>query len=171
MSEARPNYDITVHKLDLNSRSVYSYPGTVLARTATALSLEAFFTRSARLDLGYTVFEAGDRFVEHFYADRWYNIFEVYAVGTGRLRGWYCNLTRPALIEAGQVSAVDLGLDVWVGRDGQARVLDEAEFAALPLSPEEVRAVRAACAELLELAAHRAGPFEKIDPPRLADEG
>ena len=171
MSDANAKPDITVHKLDLSGRAIYSYPGRVLARTATAVTLEATFTRNERLDLGYTVFEAGDRFVEHFYGDRWYNIFEVYARETGRLRGWYCNLTRPARIEADAVSAVDLALDVWVDPDGRTRVLDEAEFAALPLPPEEVRAVRAACAELLQLAAHRAGPFGQIRPPHPADEG
>jgi predicted RNA-binding protein associated with RNAse of E/G family len=153
---------ITVRKLDLNGQPTFTYTGTVLARTATAVSLEAFFTRYARLDLGYTVFEQGDRFVEHFYSDRWYNIFEVYAIGTQRLRGWYCNLTRPAVIEDDQVSAVDLALDVWVDPEGKTQVLDEAEFAALPLAADEITAVRAACAELLDLAGPRAGVFEKI---------
>jgi uncharacterized protein len=156
-----PLTPITVRKLDLQGQPVFTYPGVVLVRTATAVTLEAYFTRYARLDLGYTVFEQGDRFVEHFYSDRWYNIFEIYAVKTNQLRGWYCNLTRPALIEDRQVSAVDLALDVWVAPDGKTQVLDEAEFAALPLAPEETSAVRAACTELLQLAAQHAGPFEK----------
>jgi predicted RNA-binding protein associated with RNAse of E/G family len=150
---------ITIRKLDHTGREVFSYPGTVLERTATAVTVEAFFGRYDRLDLGYTVFERGDRFVEYFFADRWYNIFEVYAVRDQALRGWYCNLTRPAIIHEHEVSAVDLALDVWVDPFGQAQVLDEAEFAALPLSADESRAVRAACAELLALAAQHAGPF------------
>ncbi len=151
--------DFTIRKLDLSGREVFSYRGTVLERTATSVTVEAFFSRYDRLDLGYTVFERGDRFVEHFFADRWYNIFEVYAVDGQGLRGWYCNLTRPAIIRDHEVSAVDLALDVWVDPLGQAQVLDEAEFAALPLSADESRTVRAACAELLRLAADRADPF------------
>jgi hypothetical protein len=52
-----------------------------------------------------------------------------------------------------------LALDVWVGVDGTTQVLDEAEFAALPLSAAERAAARAALAEVLALAAQRAGPF------------
>jgi uncharacterized protein len=152
---------ITIRKLDHTGREVFAYPGVVLERTAASVTVEAFFSRYDRLDLGYTVFERGDRFVESFFTDRWYNIFEIYAVGSQALRGWYCNLTRPAVIDDHEVSAVDLALDVWVDASGQAQVLDEAEFAALPLSAEEVDTVRAACAELLALAAQRAGPFSR----------
>jgi hypothetical protein len=162
---------LTIRKLDLAGHETYAYPGTLVARTPQGIVLEAFFSRADRLDLGYTVFERGDRFVEYFYADRWYNIFEVYAVGTGALRGWYCNLARPAQIEDHRVNAVDLALDVWIAPDGESRILDETEFAALPLAPDEVRAVRAACAELLSLAARHAGPFVKIKAPLQAEEG
>jgi predicted RNA-binding protein associated with RNAse of E/G family len=151
--------DFTIRKLDHTGREVFAYEGTVLERTATSVTLEAFFNRYDRLDLGYTVFERGDRFVETFFTDRWYNIFEIYAVRDQGLRGWYCNLTRPAVMHADEVSAVDLALDVWIAPSGQAQVLDEEEFAALPLAAVEVSAVRAACAELLTLAAQHAGPF------------
>lgn len=163
--------DFTIQKLDFNGQVVYAYPGRLLARTPGAVVLEAFFDRADRLELGYTVFERGDRFVEYFYADRWYNLFEVYAVGSGALRGWYANLARPAQIEDGQVSAVDLALDVWIAPEGEGRILDEAEFAALPLTPAEAQAVQAACAELLGLAARRAGPFAKIKAPLQSEEG
>ena len=150
---------ITIRKLDHTGREVFSYPGTVLERTATSVTVEAFFGRYDRLDLGYTVFERGDRFVETFFTDRWYNIFEIHAVSDGALRGWYCNFTRPAIIHDDQVSAEDLALDVWIDPDGRAQVLDEAEFAALPLSADEISAVRAACAELLKQAVRHAAPF------------
>jgi len=150
---------IIVRKLDLAGNEVFAYTGALLTRTPTSIIVEARFSRYDRLELGYTVFERGDRFVEHFFADRWYNIFEVHAAGADELRGWYCNVTRPAVIEDSRVSAVDLALDVWVNPDGSALVLDEDEFAALPLSPEERTAARAALAELLDLAARRAGPF------------
>jgi hypothetical protein len=150
---------LRIRKLDLDGREVFSYPGALLARTENSVTVEAFFERYERLDLGYTVFERGDRFVERFYADRWYNVFEVYSAGTGRLRGWYCNIARPARITAEQVSQVDLALDVWVNPDGSALVLDEDEFAALPLTPEEREAARAAAAEIQALAAQRRAPF------------
>ena len=157
--------DLIIRKLDLNGRETFRYPAhRVLSRTATSITVEAFFTRSDRLELGYTTFERGDRFVEHFYADRWYNVFEVRAAGRDSLRGWYCNIARPARLSADEVAQVDLALDVWVNPDGSSLVLDEDEFAALTLPPEEVAAARAAVDEILSLAASRSGPFAASAP-------
>jgi protein associated with RNAse G/E len=149
---------IIVRKLNPYGEEKIRYPGRVLERTASAVVLEAFFSRE-RMELGFVTLKPGDRFVEYFYADRWYNVFVIYDVDNGRLKGWYCNVTRPAIIADGQVSAVDLALDLWIASDGSARVLDEDEFAALPLAPEETAAVRAALDELRALAAAHAGPF------------
>ncbi|MBI3360563.1 MAG: DUF402 domain-containing protein, partial [Chloroflexi bacterium] len=103
---------ITIHKLNLAGEEVFAYSGEVVSRTPTSVVVEAYFTRNDRFDLGYTVFERGDRFVEYFFTDRWYNIFDVHAAGTDELRGWYCNVTRPAVCTDGSVRAVDLALDV-----------------------------------------------------------
>ena len=153
--------DIIVRKLNLEGEEKINYPGRVLERTASAVVLEAFFSRE-RMELGYVTLKPGDRFVEYFYADRWYNVFVIYDVDDGRLKGWYCNITRPAIIAGGEVSAVDLELDLWIEPDGRAQVLDEDEFAALPLAPGEAAAARAALDELRALAAERAGPFVRI---------
>lgn len=156
---------VTVYKLDLDGRVLIRYSGRVLERGPQAIVLEAAFTRE-RMDLGYVTLKPGDRFIEHFYADRWYNIFEVYDVDDGRLKGWYCNITRPAVIGAAadpegslEVRAVDLALDYFLQPSGREFVLDEDEFAALPLEPSDRQAARAALAELQALAARRAGPF------------
>jgi hypothetical protein len=151
--------DFVVRKLDLNRQETFRYEGRLLARTATAVTVEAIFTRYERLELDYTVFERGDRMVEFFYSDRWYNVFACHAVGSDRLRGWYCNIAHPAVIEDGQVSQVDLALDVWVYPDGRTLVLDEDEFAALPLTDDDRAAAWAAVEEIKRLAGRRAGPF------------
>ena len=153
--------DIIVRKLNLEGEEKINYPGRVLEHTASAVVLEAFFSRE-RMELGYVTLKPGDRFVEYFYADRWYNVFVIYDVDDGGLKGWYCNITRPARFADGEVSAVDLELDLWIEPDGRAQVLDEDEFAALPLAPEEAAAARAALDELRALAAERAGPFVRI---------
>jgi hypothetical protein len=44
-------------------------------------------------------------------------------------------------------------------------VLDEDEFAALPLEPSDRQAARAALAEMQALAARRAGPFFVLSGP------
>lgn len=149
---------IVIHKLDLEGKEKISYPGRVLERTAQSVVVEAFFARE-RMELGYVTLKPGDRFVEYFYADRWYNVFAIYDVDDGRFKGWYCNITRPAEMKAGHVRAVDLALDYFRQPSGREFILDQDEFAALPLSPEEIAAAHAALAELQTLAAQRIGPF------------
>lgn len=144
--------DITVYKLDVNGRVVWHYPARVLARQPHAVRLEASFNRE-RVDLGYTVFRRGDRFIEYFYSDRWYNIFAVYDGPGPAFKGWYCNVCRPAEFTETAVRCEDLALDLWVAPNGAARVLDEDEFAALDLTAAERRNGREALQTLLYLAA------------------
>jgi predicted RNA-binding protein associated with RNAse of E/G family len=113
------------------------------------------------LDLGFVILEPGDRWTEYFYADRWYNIFAICA-SDGHLKGWYCNVTRPARISAAEVTAEDLALDLWVTPNGEMQVLDEDEFNALSLSLAEREAARNGLAELQALVARRANPFDSI---------
>lgn len=145
--------EITVYKLDVDGREVWRYPATVLTRTRDHVRLQAAFNRDD-MDLGYTTFKRGDRFIEYFYSDRWYNIFVVYDRDDGALKGWYCNVCRPAQITETAVRCDDLALDVWVGPDGRTHVLDEDEFAALPLDETERRNGREALDKLLEMAQH-----------------
>jgi nicotinamide-nucleotide amidase len=148
---------MTVRKLDHAGRLVTAYPGRVLHRTATSIALETAWERLP-LDLGYVVLETGDRWVEFFYADRWYNAFRIHAAD-GRLKGIYCNITRPAEITATTVSAEDLALDLWIDPQGRLTVLDEDEFAALPLTATERAAAQAARAALERMAAQGTGPW------------
>jgi protein associated with RNAse G/E len=101
--------------------------------------------------MGITL-KRGDRFMETFYTDRWYNIFEIYDRDDGALKGWYCNVSRPALFEGDNcLSYVDLALDLWVAADGTQTVLDEDEFAELELE-RDIR--MKALAALEELKSH-----------------
>jgi predicted RNA-binding protein associated with RNAse of E/G family len=149
---------MTVRKLDHTGSQVTAYPGRVLWRDDHAIVLRTGWER-APLDLGFVVLEPGDRWTEHFYADRWYNIFEIRA-SDGCLKGWYCNVTRPARIYGREVAAEDLALDLWVAPDGEMQVLDEDEFAALPLTPAERKTARQALAELQAMVARGAAPFD-----------
>lgn len=127
---------LTVHKLDHNGVHVWQYPARELARDAHSVRLEAFFSRGD-IDLGFSTFARGDRFIEYFYNDRWYNIFAVHAGNSERLKGWYCNICRPAYLGETEIRCEDLALDLWAEPEGEMVVLDEAEFAALPLTPGE----------------------------------
>jgi hypothetical protein len=149
---------ITVHKLDAWGREVWRYAGTLLRRTSSSLTLEAFFDRDDA-DVPGLPLRRGDRFVETFYADRWYNVFAVHRGKAGELKGWYCNLTRPAYLGAGDVFAEDLALDMVVSAQGGIHLVDEEEFASLELSEAERRAVGRAVEELRDRAARGADPF------------
>ncbi len=156
---------ITVKKLNLQQEVIIAYDGVVLTRTPTAIVLEALFQRET-MDLGYTIFEQHDRFVEYFYADRWYNIFEIHSVHDDRLKGWYCNIAQPAVLAESTIEQVDLALDVWIDPAGAYRVLDQAEFDALPLDPPTRLRARQAVGELIYLLYQRAAPFASVDQPR-----
>jgi protein associated with RNAse G/E len=108
-------------------------------------------------------FEAGDIFIETYYADRWYNIFQIHGPD-GRLKGWYCNITRPAVIGADTLDSEDLELDLVVAPDrAVVRLDDEDEYAARNLAgddPEAHTAALAAVDELRALIAAGAGPFD-----------
>ena len=126
---------IKVQKKNLDGKVMVEYEGDEIGRAENSVTLEALFTRD---DLPFmdVVFKKGDRFVEYYYADRWYNIFEIYDRDDGQVKGWYCNVGMPAIIEDGMVSYVDLALDLWVSTDGKQTVLDEDEFAELKLNDE-----------------------------------
>ncbi len=149
---------ITVYKLDENGRFVWQYPAVVLERGEGFVRLEAFFNRDD-LDLGYTTFKRNDRFIETFYSDRWYNVFAVYDRDDGLLKGWYCNVCRPAVLGETAVSCEDLALDVWVDPSGQHLLLDEDEFAVLELSEVEREAGKTAVVHIIHLGKTQQLPF------------
>jgi hypothetical protein len=124
--------DITVLKRNLAGEVTWQYEGRVLERGANCVTLEAFFNRE---DMPFmdVVLKRGDRFVETFYSDRWYNAFAIYDRDDGEFKGWYCNVGYPAVIEKDTVSYIDLALDLWVTTDGTQTVLDEDEFLELPM--------------------------------------
>lgn len=152
---------ITVIKKDLQEREVWRYSGTLRQRGANYLVLEAHFDREDMV-LHDILLGKGDRFVETYYTDRWYNIFEIHDRDDDRLKGWYCNIGYPAEIEDQTLSYVDLALDLLVYPDGRQLVLDEDEFAALALTPQDRARARAALAGLQ--AAFRGSPPQPPSP-------
>ena len=126
---------LKVQKKNLAGEVTYLYEGEMLSRDEHSITLEALFDR-ADMPFVDTVLRTGDRFVEYYYDDRWYNIFEVHDRDDQRIKGWYCNVCKPASFEDGIVSYVDLALDLWVSPDGRQTVLDEEEFETLGLDQE-----------------------------------
>jgi len=119
---------ITVVKQDPWGRAKIQYQGKIVEHLANGVIIQAYWTNPVK-DLGYTIFEPGDLFTEYYYADRWFNIFDISNAQSGR-KGWYCNIAEPAIISADRIAQIDLYLDVWVTPTGKILVLDEDEFAS-----------------------------------------
>jgi protein associated with RNAse G/E len=134
-------------KKNLADEVTWQYDSEVLRRDETSITVEAFFNRDD-MPFQEIVLKRNDRFVETFYTDKWFNIFEIYDRDDGRLKGWYCNITKPAVIEDGSVAYVDLALDLWVSTNGTQTILDEDELEELKLGEELKKNVYAGMHEL-----------------------
>lgn len=150
-----------ITKCDATGVAQISYAGEVAARVGTCVVIRARWTFGWR-NLGYVVFAPDDRFTEYFYSDQWFNVMRVGTAADDRLKGWYCNVTRPALITPDAISYDDLLLDVWVGPDGACLVLDEDEFAAAALAAATQAGAAAGLAEVRRWVAAHLGPFAEL---------
>ena len=148
-------------KRDAAGQEELRYSGVLHARTEEFVCIDATFALDDR-DLGYIQLRRGDQFREWFYIGRWYNIFRIGEAGSGALKGWYCNITRPPRVSDCQIAADDLCLDLFVSPAGQTLLLDEAEFAGLDLTPRERGQAWAAVADLRSMVARRRPPFDEI---------
>jgi len=148
---------IKVQKKNPAGEVTYEYGGVLLNRDDDSIVIEAFFDREDR-PFQNTILKKGDRFVEYYYSERWYNIFEIYDRDNGKLKGWYCNVGMPASFGEDIVSYIDLALDLWVSSDGEQFVLDEDEFAELNISSELRTGAQKGLQELQRL-------FENQNPP------
>lgn len=158
-----PTRTLTVYKQDHHGEVVFRYDGTEIVRTDTLVVLEAFFGRDLH-PTEYHTFKRGDRMLEWFYTNRWYNIFELHHCDTDALEGWYCNITRPATVDESGVYADDLAIDVMVYPDGRTLILDMDDFEALSLDAETKTAAETWLQHLLAHVEQRLAPFDLILP-------
>lgn len=146
--------NITVIKLDHEGKEAWRYSGQLIKRSRNFIAIEAFFDRPD-IDFHGMSLGFGDKFIETYYFDRWYNIFEIHDREDDHLKGWYCNVSSPAELQDSTISYRDLALDLLVFPDGSQIILDEDEFNIINLSGDERQNAIAALAEL------KAG-FQKI---------
>ncbi len=160
----------TIIKRDVDGKEELRYSGLLHLRTTEFVCIDAAFALGHR-DLGYIQLRQGDQFREWFYIGRWYNIFRVSEAGSGALKGWYCNITRPPDIMDSHIAADDLCLDLFVDPDGRTLLLDEPEFARLDLTPRERELAWQAVADLRQMVAQRRPPFDEIEAPTPDRDG
>ena len=144
-------------------RTKIRYPAELLHDDGTHVTVRAAWAGAGVRDFGFVRFEPGDVFTEHYWRDRWYAVKEVHGPD-GVLKGWYCDITRPASVSEGELVVEDLDLDLWRSADGRTVLrLDEDEFAESGLETTDPQAAAAARSTLdeLELRA-REGDFEAL---------
>ncbi|WP_410535778.1 DUF402 domain-containing protein [Streptomyces sp. KL2] len=153
-----PGGTVTVVLLKSRGRQV-RYPATVERDDGVHAVVRAPWAGPPVRDFGFVRFESGDVFTEHYWRDRWFSVKEVRGPD-GALKGWYCDVTRPAAVAGSTLTTWDLELDLWVSSDRSAVLrLDEDEFAesGLPESdPETAGRARRALDELERLV-HEGG--------------
>jgi hypothetical protein len=142
--------DLWVIKRNVEGAETWRYPARVLRRKPGAVLVEAYFNRPDTPFHGILLGQ-GDRFIEAYYSDRWYNLFEIHDRLDDSLKGWYCNVTFPAEIAKHTIAYIDLALDLLVYPDGRQLVLDEDEFAELAITPEVHRRAVEALSALQDL--------------------
>ncbi|MEW2300978.1 DUF402 domain-containing protein [Streptomyces sp. NPDC006655] len=139
-------------------RTKIRYPAELLHDDGTRITVRAPWAGDTARDFGFVRFEQGDVFTEFYWRDRWYAVKEVRAAD-GTLKGWYCDVTRPATLGGGRLVVEDLDLDLWRSADGtDVRRLDEDEFAESGLAERDPAAASAAAAALDALEALAQGP-------------
>ncbi|MFI7395987.1 MULTISPECIES: DUF402 domain-containing protein [Streptomyces] len=149
-NSAEPAAEVSV-ALVKAGRTKIRYAATLLHDDGTRLAVRAPWAGDGVRDFGFVRFEAGDVFTEYYWRDRWYAVKEV-RTAAGVLKGWYCDVTRPAVLTGTDLVVEDLDLDLWRSADGtDVRRLDEDEFAGSGLADRDPAAAAAAVAALDEL--------------------
>lgn len=129
------------------------YPAELLADDGTVVTVRAEWAGAGVRDFGFVRFEPGDVFTEHYRRDGWYSVKEV-RTADGTLKGWYCDITRPATVTGDRITVEDLDLDLWVSADRSLVLrLDQDEFEASGLKERDPEAAAQAVAALDELEA------------------
>jgi hypothetical protein len=132
-------------------RTKIRYPAELVGDDGNHVTVRAAWAGEGVRDFGFVRFEPGDVFTEHYWRDRWYAVKEVRAAD-GTLKGWYCDITRPALRSGAELVVEDLDLDLWRSADGtEVLRLDEDEFAESGLARTDPEAAGAAMTALDEL--------------------
>ena len=149
---------ITVSKLNSLGETKIQYEGEIIERLTDGIIILAYWKHPLK-DLDYIRFEPGDRFIEYYYTNRWFNIFDI-STAAGERKGWYCNIAEPAIIYDDQIKQIDLLLDIWVDPWGTLLLLDEDEFEAdRTLNVQQRTCARQGLQDLLQMIATQTDPF------------
>jgi uncharacterized protein len=156
-----PDRIVTINSRKYDGHIRRSWKGGLIHQDKESLILVGTFSEDINHnDLGHI--QKGTVSFEHFWFDRWYNIFRFHEPD-GTLKAHYANITMPPMFENGVIDYVDLDIDVVVWPDGRVVVLDRDDFEKNKVKygyPDEViQSAEDALAELLAIIERREFPF------------
>jgi protein associated with RNAse G/E len=118
--------DITVRVLKYNGIEYRRWNARIKSRVKELIILNAEFEDEVQhASLG--TIPKGTRTIEYYWLDRWYNIFQ-FLKADGSTRIWYCNINTPPELINGELSYIDLDVDILVQPDLSYQVMDLDEF-------------------------------------------
>lgn len=124
---------IMIIKQDYLGHDVWQYSGTLVEIDDNKIVIEAYFDREDT-PVDKIVIRQGDKFIETYFSNQWFNIYEIQDQRSGNVKAWYCNISYPAEISSDSVVFRDLVLDLLVFPDETQVVLDMDEFEALSIT-------------------------------------
>lgn len=150
---------VRAHKYDGTVRR--SWCGAVASKNGSHMAVLATFSETVEHDDLGTI-PAGTVSFEHFWADRWYNVF-FFRDPDGTERAAYANIAMPAKFNGATIDYVDLDIDVIRWPDGRIDVLDRDDFeknsVKFGYTRETKEAVETALQELLDMIERREFPY------------
>lgn len=132
---------ITVNSRKYDGRVRRSWSAGLISGSNSHLVLVGRFDRDVEhTDLG--LIREGTVSFEHFWLDRWYNVFRFHEPD-GTLKSHYCNIAMPPTFDGEVLDYIDLDIDVIVWPDDRVEVLDHDDFERNRVAfgyPDEVQA-------------------------------
>lgn len=117
---------VTINSRKYDGHIRRSWNGGLVHKSNDLLILVGIFNEEVEhTDLG--LISAGTVSFEHFWLDRWYNIFRFHEPD-GTRKAHYVNITMPPTFADDVIDYVDLDIDVVVWPDGRVEVLDRKDF-------------------------------------------
>lgn len=118
-----PQFQVTLLKFDGTVRETYH--ATLSLHDEKRIELRA--KANKKLEINNFTINPGDEIYQYFRYNQWFYIQE-YSDRDGELKGWYCNIGTPPIVEGLTLTTRDLILDIFVDKNRNTTILDETEF-------------------------------------------
>jgi protein associated with RNAse G/E len=139
--------------LKYDGRERRRWAARVARQDGPLVVLDAVFDEEIQHDLLGRI-ASGTVSKEYYWLDRWYNVFRFN-------ERFYCNVTKPPVLDGTTLTYVDLDIDVLVESDFSYKILDLEDFAASEYPAEIQLNAQQALGELTLLIEARAFPFNE----------